>query len=83
MHQHKFTFHDIELTVLFKRWQLGHQYFFNEKSKSLVQLRLIHPMSEFPLKKNNVWHIPYSNVITPHYLTKHCMVNWACFKMPT
>ena len=82
MHQHKFTFHNIELTILFKRWQLRHQYFLDVKSKNLMQLRLIHPMSEFALKINNCWHIPYSNY-SPHYLTKYCTVDWACFKMPT
>ncbi|XP_034184193.2 mitochondrial ribonuclease P catalytic subunit isoform X1 [Osmia lignaria lignaria] len=82
MHQHKFTFHNIELTILFRRWQLRHQYFFDTKSKNLTQLRLIHPMSEFALKINNCWHIPYNN-FSPHYLTKHYTVDWACFKMPT
>lgn len=85
MRQYKFTFSNVELEVLFKRWQMVHQYTIHKKSRNLMKLHLVTPIDSYVLKKNNCWHIPYHSKFTIHPTKTHsCNTdNWACFNMRT
>nr|XP_012140108.1 PREDICTED: mitochondrial ribonuclease P protein 3 isoform X2 [Megachile rotundata] len=79
MRQHKFTFSSIELEVLFKRWQMVHQYTVRKNTNILEKLHTHTYIDSYVVKKNNCWHIPC--VKTSQALKPQACDTWVCFKM--
>ncbi|XP_060814792.1 mitochondrial ribonuclease P catalytic subunit [Bombus pascuorum] len=79
LRQHVFALHDIELNVLFKKWQLSHQ-FFVDQWKGYIQLNALKPIDAIVQKQNNTWHIPY--VTNEESRKRHtCNYSWLCFEI--
>lgn len=80
MRQHAFALQDIELDVLFKKWQFSHQFFIDIQ-KGYMQLNAKFPIDAIVQKHNNSWHIPYVPNDIASRMRHKCTSNWMCFKM--
>lgn len=80
MRQHVFALQDIKLNVLFKKWQLSHQFFIDVK-EGCVQLNSLFPVDSMVQKHNNSWHIPYVANSSISRMRHTCTSDWMCFKM--
>lgn len=80
MRQHVFALQDVELNVLFKKWQLSHQFFIDVK-KGFIQLNSLLPIDAIVQKQNNSWHIPYVANDKISRMRHTCTNDWMCFKM--
>ncbi|XP_076238117.1 mitochondrial ribonuclease P catalytic subunit isoform X2 [Calliopsis andreniformis] len=83
LRQHRFKLQDNTVRVLFKRWQLTHQYMSVEDILKPINLNLVHGESYGVQKQNEYWHIPFHK-LTHAQRVNHIEPNqWACFKMST
>ncbi|XP_001603527.1 mitochondrial ribonuclease P catalytic subunit [Nasonia vitripennis] len=80
MRQHKAKLDDVNLQIMFRRWQLSRQYKFTKEHKSHF-VKLIPPLAfEISAQKNKAnWHMPYTtshDLLLPQEYT--IPPNWIC-----
>lgn len=80
MRQHVFAFQEFELNVLFKKWQLSHQFSINSRD-GCIKLNALFPIDAIVQKHNNSWHIPYVTTANLSRMRHTCTHDWVCFKM--
>lgn len=81
MRQHKFAINDIELNILFKRWQLSQQYTFLKEEQDVDKLTQNLSIDAIAHKQSNRWHIPYAPDSTQSRKKQKFGENWICFNM--
>ncbi|XP_076683287.1 mitochondrial ribonuclease P catalytic subunit isoform X1 [Andrena cerasifolii] len=84
MRQHKFALNDVELRVLFKRWQISRQYIHNPNMKKPMNLNQLYGILHGVQKQNNCWHIPLQCSLAESQRIDFIDPNqWCCLKICT
>ena len=84
MRQHKFALNDVELRVLFKRWQISRQYIHKHNMKKPMNMNQLHGILHGVQKQTNCWHIPLQCSLAESQRIDYIDPNeWCCLKICT